>query len=524
MLFSSTAGQLCADANLTLATVTPGHSLGDGTQLVLDFFQNAAISDFYGNMSIGVFSPCRAQANRVKMLRDAAAANGTTIDENLSEECSHEILKENLGGVARGFKISSDGEDFELTLHTENGNESSASDPILAISVNGLPKQLVANLIGGDGRRIPIKDGYVLLPSDANEDIFSAWGDPRCLGEWDYRKPFPEKFMEIDCGRFIRVAEYPTGTKVALIESSALMRILGGDPAFQEIKGLLVNIDFVLTASSDRYLEEVRRTDDLNFRYDTGGTALEFSISQRRIDRVVTLLKEGASVETTDGIGNSPLHLAVSWDGNSQLLSLLVDAGADLNKTNKSGETPVLAAVRFRNIAAVRYLASVGADLAIAAGETTPLDLAMSMANGSTSMNAIIEALGGEPIIQAKVEMDPTALRELRRQVAGIFLGPLCTQARVGASSTGGIVTATCEAERVDVSNLVGGGNTIYLGDISGFQICPVDGSCFVRATMLCEWRGLAHAEGCVEYSPSGFSYEAIVYFEKGRPVRSVRR
>ena len=55
------------------------------------------------------------------------------------------------------------------------------------------------------------------------------------------------------------------------------------------------------------------------------------------------LLDNGASATMANALGESPLH-AASWDGHADAVSLLVAAGAPVNKPGPEGETPLLLA------------------------------------------------------------------------------------------------------------------------------------------------------------------------------------
>jgi len=63
------------------------------------------------------------------------------------------------------------------------------------------------------------------------------------------------------------------------------------------------------------------------------------------LDRVKTLLEQGADVNTRNAIGADPLHEA-AWSGNSQLVELLLARGADVNARHaEAGSTPLHYAV-----------------------------------------------------------------------------------------------------------------------------------------------------------------------------------
>ncbi|XP_059141189.1 putative ankyrin repeat protein RF_0381 [Physella acuta] len=75
-----------------------------------------------------------------------------------------------------------------------------------------------------------------------------------------------------------------------------------------------------------------------------------------------SFLDNGANVSATDNKGNTCLHAAAKFCGNSNL-QLFVAYEAEVNVQNAKGETPLMKACRRGNVEAVRYLLSVGADV-----------------------------------------------------------------------------------------------------------------------------------------------------------------
>ncbi|XP_059141179.1 putative ankyrin repeat protein RF_0381 [Physella acuta] len=75
-----------------------------------------------------------------------------------------------------------------------------------------------------------------------------------------------------------------------------------------------------------------------------------------------SFLDNGANVSATDNKGNTCLHAAAKFCGNSNL-QLFVAYEAEVNVQNAKGETPLMKACRRGNVEAVRYLLFVGADV-----------------------------------------------------------------------------------------------------------------------------------------------------------------
>ena len=73
------------------------------------------------------------------------------------------------------------------------------------------------------------------------------------------------------------------------------------------------------------------------------------------------LLDAGADPNIADGYGNSPLHWAAK-QGLERIAQLLIKSGADVNSTDKCGQTPLYWAARVGHRDVVKVLLSAGAD------------------------------------------------------------------------------------------------------------------------------------------------------------------
>ena len=76
----------------------------------------------------------------------------------------------------------------------------------------------------------------------------------------------------------------------------------------------------------------------------------------------VLLLDPSEVSATSHGVdGDTPLHVAV-WQSNIKAVSLLIEAGADVDAKGEMSETPLHVALTQRNILAVKILLSAGAN------------------------------------------------------------------------------------------------------------------------------------------------------------------
>ena len=111
------------------------------------------------------------------------------------------------------------------------------------------------------------------------------------------------------------------------------------------------------------------------------GTPLHTAARKGRTSIIPLLLANGADVNASDTVlGDTPLHYAVwtKMDSKRQLATakLLIEAGADVNKQNSSGETPLFLA---STPEAARFLIAHGAEVNVRdEGGMTPLHSARS--------------------------------------------------------------------------------------------------------------------------------------------------
>ena len=85
------------------------------------------------------------------------------------------------------------------------------------------------------------------------------------------------------------------------------------------------------------------------------------AICDNDIDAVEALIADGAKVNVKDYDG-TPLHTA-AWCGCTEIVKMLIDAGADVNAKNSYGNTPLDLAVRYGHADVVNLLIDAGADV-----------------------------------------------------------------------------------------------------------------------------------------------------------------
>lgn len=96
----------------------------------------------------------------------------------------------------------------------------------------------------------------------------------------------------------------------------------------------------------------------------TGEMAMHIVTRRRDLGWMGFLLNAGAEVDARDRSGNTPLLIA-SGTNFPDGVKLLLAVKADPNASNDQGETPLIKAVQARDTGAVRLLLDAGADPAI---------------------------------------------------------------------------------------------------------------------------------------------------------------
>jgi ankyrin repeat protein len=120
---------------------------------------------------------------------------------------------------------------------------------------------------------------------------------------------------------------------------------------------------------------------------ETGKIFLNKLISIKELDKTTKIfltkkfIKQGANVNKSDKMGNTPLHIATKMDA-FEIIKFLIENGAEVNISNKKGNTPLHNASKKKNIKIVRFLVDNGAEIDARNDENnTPLILATKRNN-----------------------------------------------------------------------------------------------------------------------------------------------
>ena len=102
----------------------------------------------------------------------------------------------------------------------------------------------------------------------------------------------------------------------------------------------------------------------INTNSDNGVTPLMIAAREGRLNVVTFLIKEGVDVSLPDYDGRTALHFAVgSSDNSCEILSCLIENGADINKGRIDNQTPLMVAVKKGHISVATFLIERGADV-----------------------------------------------------------------------------------------------------------------------------------------------------------------
>lgn len=196
----------------------------------------------------------------------------------------------------------------------------------------------------------------------------------------------------------------------------------------------------------------------LDMGVDAGQPTAQFNrtaMFAAKSKKVITLLADaGADINRQSAFGYTPLHGAVELK-DPKLIELLVFKGADVNLPDYEGRTPLHMAIENGDEASVSALLALGADPAAAFKGATPYDTALS--RGEEKIAALVREAGGgygdkEKLLRDAVAKGNVALvRQLLKDGMNPDLGrednwPLLLMALQSGAATPEMLTVLVEA------------------------------------------------------------------------------
>ena len=130
------------------------------------------------------------------------------------------------------------------------------------------------------------------------------------------------------------------------------------------IPNSLMGYKFWQTATLEDLTRASDRGADINAGdINNGWTSLHEAAAFSEKPEVISLLLDGgADINARSISGSTPLHLAASFQ-TAEIVALLLDRGADINSRDMDGETPLHLAVRHNTSGVVELLLYRGADI-----------------------------------------------------------------------------------------------------------------------------------------------------------------
>lgn len=96
-----------------------------------------------------------------------------------------------------------------------------------------------------------------------------------------------------------------------------------------------------------------------NLPDDSERTPLHVAASRNCTNLIPVLLRAGARIEAKDKAGETPLHVAAQ-EGFIDAARILIDAGANINASDKDGHTPLRRALDYEKSAMADFLRAHG--------------------------------------------------------------------------------------------------------------------------------------------------------------------
>ena len=246
-----------------------------------------------------------------------------------------------------------------------------------------------ALLRAGASVKIPRKNGPQIIEISSPLRIATTIGEPQVL-DLLIKAGAPVNDQEGDAAPPLLTAA--SGTLPGHFECMKMLVQAGADVDFDRSRDFLVQTPLNGAALDETKLEFLINAGcDVNVTGPDGKSTLMTAAARGKFSCCQMLLAAGANVNAQDNyVGNTPLiyaalghlefiafrlkhpfHLNAAAPGTSKCLKLLLDAGADVNRPDKRGNTSLHAAAFGSNVECVKLLIEAGAD--VNANTKTPI-------------------------------------------------------------------------------------------------------------------------------------------------------
>jgi len=152
-----------------------------------------------------------------------------------------------------------------------------------------------------------------------------------------------------------------------------------------------------MRACVSKPLDEVRAMiaagADVNKHDEDGFGPLMCASVEGRADVIELLLQHGAHVDAVDEDGRSPLSWVVTKGDFERAAQSLISAGADINRADAGGFTPLMRAALLDNVRCFELLVRNGAETRVVHPDWRKTALEMAIERGSEALRSIAEKL-----------------------------------------------------------------------------------------------------------------------------------
>jgi len=208
---------------------------------------------------------------------------------------------------------------------------------------------------------------------------------------------------------------------------------------------------------------------DINAAQPDGATALAWAVHLGQRTMAEALLDAGASADTVDEYGESPLTLAAA-NGDAPLVQRLLAAGAKANTTRWNGETALMIAAGAGSVDAVRQLVLRGADVNAADPRRGQTALMWAAAEGHVDVVEALIEIGANVKAASKNGFSPLVFAVTKNDVPSIkaLLAAGADPNRVLASGNWPLAVAMSYRHTPAALALLEGGANVNIRDRAG--------------------------------------------------------